>query len=88
MTEAVHNILLRKTEKDYLKLPDCKWLQNYMKNVVQSNLPALLTPTAAQARRKNMCRNNFASEGRVPLRRKQFPYTIPFLVPLWFRISA
>ena len=45
MTETVHNIL-RQAEKVYLKLPGCKWLQNYMKNVVYSKLPALLTPTA------------------------------------------
>jgi hypothetical protein len=45
MTDAVHNIL-HQAEKVYFKLPGCKWLQNYMKNVVHSKLPALLTPTA------------------------------------------
>ena len=45
MTEAAHNIL-RQTEKVHSKLPGCKWFQNYMKNVVHSQLPASLTPRA------------------------------------------
>jgi len=36
---------------------------------------------------KNICRNKFALEDRVPLRGKQFPYTIPFLVPLCLTLS-